>query len=249
MPFWMRLRLVAVSTTAFTICPTRTTTSHCRQAGFFLFALRRPKPDSFTVATYTQAVLRLASLRGFASRDFSWYYSLFVVFSFTIWFFSTAVCIWRAGNMTITLLRLRKNGKCKTSTRWQWLFRLTIHVGFDLLYEGNQIMLSFWHASLFTNFWLHRLVQPCKKELNFYPGKIVVFNPDLCFEGIESSEERIVWLVRCFFGLQLIKLCSMDPMGTISSTSIQKIFEGNQVFVGVLFHLVVVSTINFLNNK
>ena len=70
----------------------------------------------------------------------------FVAFSFTIGakdLFPTTVFMRRAGNRSIALLRLSRSRKCKTSTRWQGWFRLTIQVGSELLCEGNQIMLCF----------------------------------------------------------------------------------------------------------
>ncbi len=86
----------------------------------------------------------------------------FVAFFLTIGakaLFPTAVLMRKAGDKSITLLRLSKNGRCRTSTHWQARFRLTIHVGSELFHVGNQIMRCFWHASLFADFLLHRLVQ------------------------------------------------------------------------------------------
>ncbi len=54
---------------------------------------------------------------------------LFVAFSFTIGakdLFSAAILIRKAGDRSITLLRLSKSGRCRTSTRWQRWFGLTI---------------------------------------------------------------------------------------------------------------------------
>ncbi len=74
---------------------------------------------------------------------------LFILFSLTIGaknLFPTAVFMQRAGNKSITLLRLSRSGRSKPSTRWQGWFWLTIQVGSELLRECNQIMLCFWHA-------------------------------------------------------------------------------------------------------
>ncbi len=74
---------------------------------------------------------------------------LFVVFSFTIRaknLFPAAVFMRRAGNKSITLPRLSRSGRCRTRTRWQRWFGLTIQVGSELLCKGNQIMLCSWHA-------------------------------------------------------------------------------------------------------
>ncbi len=114
----------------------------------------------------------------------------FVVFSFTIeakTLFPAAVFIQKAGARSITSLRLERSGRCRTSTRWQRWFGLTTEVGSELLCKVNQIMLCFWHAWLFADFLLHWLVQPCKKQHNFYIGRIVGLIPNLCFEGIELS--------------------------------------------------------------
>ncbi len=73
----------------------------------------------------------------------------FVVFSFIIGakdLFPTAVLMRSAGNKRIISLMLSRSGRCKTSTRWQGWFELTIQVGSELLCEGNQITLCFWHA-------------------------------------------------------------------------------------------------------
>ena len=70
MSFRIRLRSIAVSTRACTSCHTRTTTSHCRQAGFLSFAWRWTEPDSFTKATCIPAVLSLAPSHCLTLRDF-----------------------------------------------------------------------------------------------------------------------------------------------------------------------------------
>ncbi len=73
----------------------------------------------------------LLSIAGFLPT-----FRFFVVFSFTIGakeLFSTAVYMQRAGNKSITLLRLSKNKKCRTSTCWQGWFGLTIQAGSELL--------------------------------------------------------------------------------------------------------------------
>ena len=54
---------------------------------------------------------------------------LFVTFSFTIRaknLFLMAVFIQRAGDSSITSLRLSKSGRCRMSMRWQGWFRVTI---------------------------------------------------------------------------------------------------------------------------
>ena len=71
--FWIRLRSLLVSTRACPSCPTRTTMSHFRRAGFRFFAWRWPEPESFTIATYSLAVLGLAPLRCLTLRDFFWH--------------------------------------------------------------------------------------------------------------------------------------------------------------------------------
>ncbi len=74
---------------------------------------------------------------------------LFVAFSFTIGakdLFPAAVFMRRAGNKSITLLRLGKSRRYRTRTRLQGWFGLTIQIGSELLRKGNQIMLCFWHA-------------------------------------------------------------------------------------------------------
>ncbi len=74
---------------------------------------------------------------------------LFVAFSFTIGVkdpFSAAVSMRRADNKSVTLLKLSRSGRCRTRTRWQGLFGLTILVRSELLRKGNQIMLCFWHV-------------------------------------------------------------------------------------------------------
>ncbi len=74
---------------------------------------------------------------------------LFVAFYFTIGaknLFPSAVLMGRAGNKSITSPRLSRNGRCRTKTRWRRWFRLTIQVGSELRYKGNQIMLCSWHA-------------------------------------------------------------------------------------------------------
>ncbi len=74
---------------------------------------------------------------------------LFVAFSFTIGakdLFPAAVFIQKAGARSITSLRLERSGRCRTSTRWQGWFGLTIEVGSELFRKSNQIMLCFWHA-------------------------------------------------------------------------------------------------------
>ena len=76
MSFWIRLRSLAVSNRACASCATRTTTSHCRQAGFLSFAWQWPELDSFTIATCAQAVLGLASSCCLALRDFFRYCGL-----------------------------------------------------------------------------------------------------------------------------------------------------------------------------
>ena len=110
-------------------------------------------------------------------------------------------------------------------------------------------MLCCWHAWLFADFLLHRLVQLCKEEHNTYLSRIVGLIPNLCFKVIESSEECIVRLIGRFFGLHQLEPWSIHSMGAISKKSFQKIFEGNLVFKGVLFHPVVVLEINFLNSN
>ncbi len=144
---------------------------------------------------------------------------LFVAFFFTIGaknLFLAAVFIRRAGNKSITLLKLSRSRRCRTCTCWQGWFGLTIQVRSELLRKGNHIMLCFWHTWLFAHFLLHQLVQPCKEEHNFHFSKVVGLIPNLCFEGIESSEECIVRLIGRFFGLHPIKPWSMDSMGAIS---------------------------------
>ena len=117
-------------------------------------------------------------------------FRLFVVFSFTIGaknlFFPTVFTRWADGR-SITLLRLSRMRRCRTSTRWQRWFRLTIKVGSELLCNGNQTILCFWYAWLFADFLLHQLLQPFTKEQKFYHSWIVGFIPNLCFESIESS--------------------------------------------------------------
>ncbi len=106
----------------------------------------------------------------FALLSIVWFLAtlrLFVAFSLIIGekdLFSTAVFMRIAGNKSITLLRLSRSGKYRTSTRWQGWFELTIQVGSEFFCEGNQIMLSFWHDWLCADFLLHWRVQPCKKE-------------------------------------------------------------------------------------
>ncbi len=144
---------------------------------------------------------------------------LFVAFSFTIGandLFSAAVFMWKVGNKSIILLRLRRSGRCRAITYWQRWFRLTIQVGLELLRESNQIMLCFWNAWLFADFWLHRLVQSCNEEHNFHLSRIVGLISNLCFEGIESLEKCIFPLIGRFFGFHQIKLWWMDPIGAIS---------------------------------
>ncbi len=74
---------------------------------------------------------------------------LFVAFSFTIRakdLFPAAVFLQRARGRSITSLRLSGSRRCRTSTRWQGWFGLTIEVGSELLRKSNQIMLCIWHA-------------------------------------------------------------------------------------------------------
>ena len=129
-------------------------------------------------------------------------------FSFTIRakdLFPAAVFMQKAGTKSITSLRLSRRWRCSKSTRWQGWFKLTIQIGSELLRKSNQIMLCFWPARLFVDFLLHWLVQLCKKEHNVYLSRIVGLISNLCFEGIESSEECIARLIRRFFGLHPIK--------------------------------------------
>ena len=54
---------------------------------------------------------------------------LFVAFSFTMVakdLFPAAFFMQKAGNRSITLLRVKRSGRCRTSTRWQGWFKLTI---------------------------------------------------------------------------------------------------------------------------
>ena len=60
--------------------------------------------------------------------------------------FPTALLMRRAGDRSINSLRLSRNRSCRTRTRWQRCFRLTIQVGSELLCKGNQIMFCFWYA-------------------------------------------------------------------------------------------------------
>ncbi len=76
---------------------------------------------------------------------------LFVAFSFTIGgkvLFPVAVFIRKAGNMSITSLRLSRSRSCRTRTHWQGWFGLTIQVGSELLCKGNQIILCFWLSGM-----------------------------------------------------------------------------------------------------
>ncbi len=158
--------------------------------------------------------LTLLSIAGFLPT-----LHLFVAFFFTIRakdLFPTAVFMREAGTKSITSLRLSRKRKCRTSTCWQGWFRLTIQVGSKFLRECKQIMLCFWNAWFFADFLLHRLVQSCKEEHNFYLSRIVGLIPNLCFEGIELSEKCIVRLIGRFFGLHPINPWSMDSMGAIS---------------------------------
>ncbi len=143
---------------------------------------------------------------------------LFVAFSFTIGakdLFSMAVHMRKVGDMSITLLKLSRSIKCRTNTYWQCWIGLTIQVESEFPRESNQIMLHFWYSWLFAHFLLHRLVQPWKKEHNFYLSRIVGLIPNLCFEGIELSKKHIIQLIGRFYSFRLIKPWSMDPLGAI----------------------------------
>ena len=98
----------------------------------------------------------LLSIAGFLSTLL-----LFVALFFTIWakeLFPTAFLMQIASNRSITLLRWSRTERRKTSICWQEWFRLTIHVGSELLCKGNHLMLFFRYTWLFVDFLLHRLV-------------------------------------------------------------------------------------------
>ncbi len=148
MSFQIRLRSLSVSTRACTSCLTRTITSHCQPAEFFIFRLTMTGTRLIHYCSLCSSCIGPGPFALLSKARLLPTLNLFEAF-FTIGakdFFFAAVFMRRAGNKIITLLKLSKIRRCRTVTRWQGWFGLTIQVESELLRNSNQIMLCFGHA-------------------------------------------------------------------------------------------------------